>query len=186
MEVDERGQNRFPIIVSKDAKPDPTVQSVITFNFVDESGKELKASHPETGNQGDTYTVDPTKGYYEIKGYTLKNKDLKFTFGAKDQSVTLVYTKDVTPDPTPDPTPTPDNGGSDDNGSDTNNNGGDKSKNKGADSKTDSDTSKSKTSKDGKDTLPSTGESNTLWMTVAGISAVLAIGFALVFKRKRN
>lgn len=178
MEVDERGQNRFPIIVSKDPKPDPTVQSVITFNFVDESGKELKASHPETGNQGSTYTVDPTNGYYKIDGYTLKNKDLKFTFGAKDQSVTLVYTKDVTPDPTPTPTPTPNNGGDNGNGNGGTNTGNDSSKG--------SDKSKASQDKASEDTLPSTGESNTLWMTLAGISALLATGFALVSKRKRN
>lgn len=169
--------------------PTPSTTGIIDFKLVDEQGKELKKQYGTQDEIGKTIKVDDF-GYFHIDGYQIKSEAKEYTYTKESQTITIVYSKNVTPtptpDPTPDPTPTPDNGGSDDNGSDTNNNGGDKSKNKGADSKTDSDTSKSKTSKDGKDTLPSTGESNTLWMTVAGISAVLAIGFALVFKRKRN
>ncbi len=69
-------------------------QSDVTVNYVDESGKTIKAATTQTLDNGSTYNVDtPT-----IDGYTYKSADAALT-GTVDgnKTITLTYTKNATP-----------------------------------------------------------------------------------------
>ncbi|WP_421428569.1 MucBP domain-containing protein [Lactiplantibacillus plantarum] len=69
-------------------------QSDVTVNYVDESGKTIKAATIQTLDNGSTYNVDtPT-----IDGYTYKSADAALT-GTVDgnKTITLTYTKNATP-----------------------------------------------------------------------------------------
>ncbi|MDN5945282.1 MAG: MucBP domain-containing protein [Lactiplantibacillus plantarum] len=69
-------------------------QSDVTVNYVDESGKTIKAATTQTLDNGSTYNVDtPT-----IDGYTYKSADGALT-GTVDgnKTITLTYTKNATP-----------------------------------------------------------------------------------------
>ncbi|MBR7659315.1 MucBP domain-containing protein, partial [Lactiplantibacillus plantarum] len=68
-------------------------QSDVTVNYVDESGKTIKAATTQTLDNGSTYNVDtPT-----IDGYTYKSADAALT-GTVDgnKTITLTYTKNAT------------------------------------------------------------------------------------------
>ncbi|WP_316042918.1 MucBP domain-containing protein [Lactiplantibacillus plantarum] len=69
-------------------------QSDVTVNYVDESGKTIKAATTQTLDNGSTYNVDtPT-----IDGYTYKSADGALS-GTVDgnKTITLTYTKDAAP-----------------------------------------------------------------------------------------
>ncbi|MCT3136168.1 MucBP domain-containing protein, partial [Lactococcus lactis] len=79
----------------KDSKPDPVAKSTITVKYVDEKGTEIQKSTSKQGNSGDKFQMSAKE--LEIKGYDLKSKAIDTTFGDKDQTITVEYTKHVDP-----------------------------------------------------------------------------------------
>ncbi|MDT2866848.1 MucBP domain-containing protein [Lactococcus lactis] len=77
----------------KDAEP--VAKSTITVKYVDEKGTEIQKSTSKQGNSGDKFQMSTKE--LEIKGYDLKSKAIDTTFGDKDKTITVEYTKHVDP-----------------------------------------------------------------------------------------
>ncbi len=75
--------------------PDPVAKSTITVKYVDEKGTEIQKSTSKQGNSGDKFQMSAKE--LEIKGYELKSKAIDTTFGDKDKTITVEYTKHVDP-----------------------------------------------------------------------------------------
>ncbi|MDT2527301.1 MucBP domain-containing protein [Lactococcus petauri] len=74
---------------------DPVIKSTITVKYVDEKGTEIQKSTSKQGNSGDKFQMSAKE--LEIKGYDLKSKAIDTTFGDKDKTITVEYTKHVDP-----------------------------------------------------------------------------------------
>lgn len=77
----------------KDAEP--VAKSTITVKYVDEKGTEIQKSTSKQGNSGDKFQMSAKD--LEIKGYDLKSNAIDTTFGDKDKTITVEYTKHVDP-----------------------------------------------------------------------------------------
>ncbi|QLF90859.1 MucBP domain-containing protein [Lactococcus lactis] len=75
--------------------PAPIAKSTITVKYVDEKGTEIQKSTSKQGNSGDKFQMSAKE--LEIKGYDLKSKTIDTTFGDKDKTITVEYTKHVDP-----------------------------------------------------------------------------------------
>ncbi|MDT2866842.1 LPXTG cell wall anchor domain-containing protein [Lactococcus lactis] len=168
--------------------PTPSTTGTINFKLVDESGKTLKAQYVTQDTVGNTIKVSDSD-YFHIDGYKIKSGAKEYTYTDNTQTVTITYSK------------VEDNNGgnTDNNGGSTNNNSGNSdndnktsdsrdstSANKNSSSKSEVTSLATDTVKESKATLPTTGEANNLWLFLSGLGVLLATGFALIFKRKRN
>ena len=168
--------------------PTPSTTGTINFKLVDESGKTLKAQYVTQDTVGSTIKVSDSD-YFHIDGYKIKSGAKEYTYTDNIQTVTIAYSK------------VEDNNGSntDNNGGSTNNNSGNTdndnktsdsrdstSANKNSSSKAEVTSLATDTVKENKATLPTTGEANNLWLFLSGLGVLLATGFTLIFKRKRN
>ncbi|CDG04385.1 MucBP domain-containing protein [Lactococcus lactis] len=75
--------------------PAPVTKSTITVKYVDEKGTEIQKSTSKQGNSGDKFQMSAKE--LEIKGYDIKSKAIDTTFGDKDKTITVEYTKHVDP-----------------------------------------------------------------------------------------
>ena len=91
----KEGNTTVKFKYDKDETPDPVAKSTITVKYVDEKGTEIQKSTSKQGNSGDKFQMSAKE--LEIKGYDLKSKAIDTTFGDKDQTITVEYTKHVDP-----------------------------------------------------------------------------------------
>ncbi|MDT2884265.1 MucBP domain-containing protein [Lactococcus lactis] len=91
----KEGNTTVTFKYDKDETPDPVAKSTITVKYVDEKGTEIQKSTSKQGNSGDKFQMSAKE--LEIKGYDLKSKAIDTTFGDKDQTITVEYTKHVDP-----------------------------------------------------------------------------------------
>lgn len=91
----KEGNTTVTFKYDKDETPDPVAKSTITVKYVDEKGTEIQKSTSKQGNSGDKFQMSAKE--LEIKGYDLKSKAIDTTFGDKDKTITVEYTKHVDP-----------------------------------------------------------------------------------------